>query len=246
MLFPARVRSGQPCKFSVQRLHKHTLLASLFLVCLTHAQTPPPQQPFKPTPAPPAITKASLAGHYNGGQMEVGAELLLKPDGHFQYELAYGALDESAEGTWDFHDNAVFLTTVPAAVLPTFTVLKDEPAPAGELWIAISNGPIMEGARQRIYLLYDADHEPDMIELPDDGRVTLPNKRMPAAIIPEIPIYPIYNPIPLTGTGGHHLTLRFNKNDIGKADFRATKLTLEGTNLIMIRPDLQLKLTFRR
>jgi hypothetical protein len=38
--------------------------------------------------AAPAITRAMLVGMYNGGQMEVGAQLLLKADGHFGYELA--------------------------------------------------------------------------------------------------------------------------------------------------------------
>src|SRR5580700_4900132 len=65
-----------------------------------------------------SITRESLAGTYDGGQMEVGAQLLLKPDGHFSYELAYGAMDEAAEGTWELKEGAVFLTTVPAVVLP--------------------------------------------------------------------------------------------------------------------------------
>jgi hypothetical protein len=43
----------------------------------------------------------SLAGHYYlRGVMEVGSELLLTPDGRFQYMLAYGALDELASGCW--------------------------------------------------------------------------------------------------------------------------------------------------
>jgi hypothetical protein len=48
-----------------------------------------------------APADASLAGHYYlSGVMEVGSELLLQPDGQFQYVLAYGALDELAEGCW--------------------------------------------------------------------------------------------------------------------------------------------------
>jgi hypothetical protein len=41
-----------------------------------------------------------LVGKYNGGQMELAAELDLTADGHFQYGLAYGALDEEAQGRW--------------------------------------------------------------------------------------------------------------------------------------------------
>jgi hypothetical protein len=188
---------------------------------------------------------------YNGGQMEVGAQMELKPDGHFRYELAYGALDEAAEGTWEFKDGAVFLTTVPAVKQPGFVVESDVPDPRGGLWIKLSSGPVMEGARQRIYLFYDSnfgpDAHPDMVEVGDDGHVPLDPKRWPKFIIPEIPVYPIINkPIPITGTGGHLITMRFEHNDIGKADFRALKLTIENGELIMTRPDLELQLHFRR
>ena len=43
---------------------------------------------------------ASPAGHYVlRGVMEVGSELLLKPDGTFEFALAYGATDYYAKGT---------------------------------------------------------------------------------------------------------------------------------------------------
>jgi hypothetical protein len=41
------------------------------------------------------------SGHYYlNGVMEVGSELLLQPNGKFQWMLAVGALDQYAEGTW--------------------------------------------------------------------------------------------------------------------------------------------------
>jgi hypothetical protein len=207
----------------------------------------------KPAPAPPAqtaagsVTRESLPGEYDGGQMEVAAQLLLKPDGHFLYELAYGALDEAAQGTWEFKDGAVLLTTVPAVVLPRFVVESDKPAPAGQLWIKLSSGPVMEGASQRIYLVYGPGEAADMAEVAADGHVPLPGKRWPTAVVPEIPVYPIPSKaIPLTGTGGHRITMRFEPNDIGKADFRAFRLNIEDGVLAMPRRDLELMLRFRR
>ena len=142
--------------------------------------------------------------------MEVGARLLLKPDGHFLYELAYGALDESAEGTWDSKDGAVILTTVPVVVPPRFVVESDRPDPRGGLWLKISNGQIPQGAPPRIYLLYGKDDPPDMAEVGTDGHVPLPGNRWPTAFAPEIPVYPVPSPpIPLTGKGGRFITLRF-------------------------------------
>ena len=42
-----------------------------------------------------------VAGHYVlRGVMEVGSELTLKPDGTFEYMLAYGAADYWSKGTW--------------------------------------------------------------------------------------------------------------------------------------------------
>jgi hypothetical protein len=48
-----------------------------------------------------AAERVDLAGHYYlQGVMETGSELLLKPDGRFQWMLSYGALDQQAEGNW--------------------------------------------------------------------------------------------------------------------------------------------------
>ena len=194
-----------------------------------------------------SITRDSLPGEYDGGQMEVAARLLLKPDGHFNYEPAYGALDEAAEGTWDFKDGAVFLTTVPAVIPPRFVVESDRPDPRGGLWVKLSNGQVLEGAPQRLYLLYGKDDPPDMVEVGADGHVPLPGNRWPSAIVPEIPVYPIPSqPIPITGKGGHLIILRFEANDIGKADFRAQRLSIDGGVLVMPRRDLGLILRFKR
>ena len=220
------------------------LLPSALPLASVHAE---PAAQAAPVQGASSITRESLAGTYDGGQMEVGAELLLKPDGHFNYELAYGALDESAEGTWEFKDGAVFLTTVPAVVPPRFVVESDTPDPSGGLWIKLSSGPIMQGARQRIYLIYGPNEEADMAEVADDGHVPLPGGRRPSAILPEIPVYPIMGkPIPLSGTGGHRIVMRFEPNDIGKADFRAQRMSIEDGALVMPRRDLQLMLRFKR
>lgn len=49
-------------------------------------------------------------GHYYlNGVMEVGSELLLQPDGKFKWILAYGALDQYAEGTWWKNGNCIGL-----------------------------------------------------------------------------------------------------------------------------------------
>jgi hypothetical protein len=241
---PTPPRTG-PHIFSLAILLAIT--APLSLAAQTPEQAAKPANTAPSQPIASAITPQSLAGIYDGGQMEVAAQLQLKPDGHFSYELAYGALDEAAEGTWELKYGAVYLTTVPVVVPPGFVVESDKPDPGGGLWIKLSSGPVMEGAPQRIYLIYGPNEEPDMAEVAADGHVPLPGNRRPTAIIPEIPVYPIMGkPIPLIGTGGHRFVLRFQANDIGKADFRAQRLAIENGQLVMTRRDLQLILHFKR
>src|ERR1700734_1475413 len=44
--------------------------------------------------------------------------------------------------------------------------------PDNGLWITISNGPVMQGARQRVYFIYGTNPQPEeMVEIGDDGRV---------------------------------------------------------------------------
>src|SRR5690554_2501066 len=52
--------------------------------------------------------KRSLAGHYYlRGVMEVGSELLLRPDGSFEFMLAYGANDQYGRGCWTANGKTV-------------------------------------------------------------------------------------------------------------------------------------------
>lgn len=65
----------------------------------------------------------SFAGHYYlQGAMETGSELLLKPDGRFQWFISYGAIDQHAEGTWKRQAGKIVLTT---------------DVPAGDAWVGL-------------------------------------------------------------------------------------------------------------
>jgi len=51
-----------------------------------------------------------LVGHYYlEGIMEVGSELLLRPDGSFEFGLAYGALDQYGKGCWTVSGSSLAL-----------------------------------------------------------------------------------------------------------------------------------------
>ena len=52
-----------------------------------------------------AAAPSAVAGTYQAQQMEVGAALELEKNGHFRYQLDYGAVSEHAEGDWTFDGN---------------------------------------------------------------------------------------------------------------------------------------------
>ena len=56
------------------------------------------------------LAPAAIAGLYQAHQMEVGAALELSANGHFRYQLDYGAVSEQAEGDWTFDGKTVRLT----------------------------------------------------------------------------------------------------------------------------------------
>jgi len=53
---------------------------------------------------------SAVGGFYRSNQIEIGAALQLDDNGHFQYQLDYGAVSESAEGNWSSDGSTVFLT----------------------------------------------------------------------------------------------------------------------------------------
>ena len=83
-----------------------------------------------------------FAGHYVlENAHEMGSELVLKPDGQFEYMLAYGAADYMATGKWHVKNDTVILDTkMPEA--PPLKVLASnyEKTPDLRIWIKGMNG----------------------------------------------------------------------------------------------------------
>ena len=78
---------------------------------------------FALLPASTALAAApDLAGHYRLAEdHDAAGELLISADGHFDYGLAYGALDEEAHGRWQRQGDAICLYTEPTPVPPAFS-----------------------------------------------------------------------------------------------------------------------------
>src|SRR5436309_10877176 len=93
-----------------------------------------------------ATWAADPAGHYVlQGVHEVGSELLLKPDGAFEYMLAYGAADYFAKGTWRRQDDAVILKSDGKEQAPFRMVSSSSREGVGiRVWVKGLNGKGVE------------------------------------------------------------------------------------------------------
>jgi hypothetical protein len=192
--------------------------------------------------APHAPTKARLAGFYQIETMEVGGGLELKKDGHFRYELEYGALDEGTEGTWTFDGKSVHLTSVPMPKEPTFELVKDSPAPPCTLSITVDWSKVDWATAPDVLASYDgAPKELHFLQSDEDGTFH-PEKCGVTMIMPIVPMYDIpAEPLQLSPATGHKLSLRFHPNDLGHVAFRDELLKIDGSSLLMERYDREIR-----
>jgi len=187
--------------------------------------------------ASPAFAQhpASLVGHYDGHQMEMGAELILTADGRFHYGVAYGALDEEAMGTWVLEGDHVLLTSDPVTP-PRFVFLGQKPAPAGTLKLSLE-APRGMSLQYFDMVLAFAHHDPMGRQLTEDG-ITVPidARDPPLTARLFLPMYELKaDPVSIDPGKGYWLSFRFEPNDLGKADFRAAPLALDKGDLLLER-----------
>jgi hypothetical protein len=188
----------------------------------------------------PAPAKASVAGNYETHQMEMAGALELKRDGHFRYAFSYGALDEEAAGDWSFDGRAVHLTSNPVPKAAGFELVRDDPAPKGELYLKLEDPGFEWG--HPLYALATDMKQTFEIEADEDGRVDLAGKPTVLAIAPMIPVFgPTRDTFKLAADRGHRLLFRFHRNDLGKADFRDERLDIGPKGLLMKRYDAEIR-----
>ncbi|QNP43697.1 hypothetical protein H9L15_03170 [Sphingomonas daechungensis] len=186
---------------------------------------------------------AKLAGLYEIRQMEMGGGLELRPDGRFRYALEYGAASEEGEGDWTVEGSTVLLTSNPKPQTPNFVLVKDEPAPDGQLSVTLEPPGFGWTGRMDLVATVAGQDRPVGLEASSDGDVDTGGATV-TSIRPVVPIYGFLgDPIPLK-PGGHRLVLRFTPNDLGKAVFDREPLAIEDGKLLMRR--YETVITFRR
>ncbi|MDB5679174.1 hypothetical protein [Sphingomonas bacterium] len=183
----------------------------------------------------PDLHPAKLIGDYDGGQMEMAVGLSLKANGRFEYGLSYGALDEEAAGTWAANGNQVLLTSDPVTP-PRFSVIGQKPAAAGALRITLDlPGQINRQLFDAHVLL--ADGRTVDQQLGDDG-VSIPFAagNPPVKIALSFDVFELASdPVTIDPARGYEIDFRFDPNDLGKVDFKATPLKRAGDDLLLER-----------
>jgi len=171
-----------------------------------------------------------LAGHYFLHVMEVGSELWLKPDGHFEYMFIYGAADYWAKGTWRRDGNAVVLRSDGKEEAP-FRLLRSEAGKPGQIrvWVLGKNG---EGAENMDVLLL-AGGEPLQATTDSKGMAVFPDAPKAHAIAFEIPVYSVQaGPFEIDPSHKDYY-FEINGDAIQQVLFKDERLTIDGKDLIM-------------
>jgi hypothetical protein len=186
--------------------------------------------------------QSSLLGFYQSQQIEVGAALELRKDGHFRYQLAYGAIDEEGEGDWSFDGKMVRLTARPAPKPPSFELVSDTPAAPCTLSLSVDWGRFSWSSAPDVLVTYEGSpKELHFLRADEAGIVHLPNCSV-ASVLPIVPMFHIPGAaLTVAGTTGHKLALRFEPNDLGRAAFDAEPLKIEGDSLILNRYGAQIR-----
>ena len=172
-----------------------------------------------------------LAGDYVlRGVMEVGSELLLKPDGSFEYMLVYGAADYWDKGTWRYEYNCVVLNSSGKKEAP-FRLLRSEAGKPGRIcvWVIGMNGRGVEN----IQVALQAADQRFEATTNSDGAAEFPDVTNPAAIAFEVPVYSIKAGPFVINPSDHDFYFEVNGDAIAQVLFKDERLAIDGEDLVM-------------
>ena len=191
----------------------------------------------------PAATAAPppASGFYQAHQMEMGAAIELSPDGRFRYQLDYGAVSESGEGDWSSTGNAIILTSNPMPSPPAFELVRDDPAPLGQIFVTLEN-PQGFGTPLYVVATVTGSDIAHRLSTDEDGRIEAADGATITAIAPLIPgIGLTSSKFELARDRGHRLLLRFHANDFDQARFDHQALPIDGGDLLLNRYDTTIR-----
>src|SRR5262245_8324890 len=181
--------------------------------------------------ASPMAQSDDIAGHYVlEGMMEVGSEMLLKPDGQFEFMLAYGAADYWARGTWRREKDAVILNSSGKKEEP-FRFLRSEPGTAGRIRVSVL-GKHGRGV-PHIRVTLQADGSESEATTDDEGAAVFQDAPKAHAVSFEVRVYDVQaGPFDINAAQKDQY-FEINGDAIQQVLFENESLEIDGTTLIM-------------
>jgi hypothetical protein len=173
-----------------------------------------------------------LAGRYYLQNLrEVGSELLLKPDGTFEFALAYGAADYWAKGTWIAKDGRVILNSPePDDENPPFKLIRSYDSRSAAIRIRV----IAPGGRgvPNIDVALITEKEKLEARTDSDGIALFPKKNAPFSVAFRIRVYQLETELYELNHSHDDYTFEINGPAIAELRFKDERLTIKGNMLI--------------
>ena len=179
--------------------------------------------------------EVSPVGHYRAAAgPDLASELVIEANGHFEYALSYGALDEHAVGQWVRADKGIRLYTDPKPIPAAFS--SSPPSKTGDaklsLLVAWPDGRGIAGIDFRIGF---AAGDPITGYTQHDGWALSPDeRRTPAWIELFEQIHGVASPrYPIDLEKGNALHFTLTPNDIEIFDFQGSQVDVEPGALVL-------------
>jgi hypothetical protein len=176
-----------------------------------------------------------LAGHYVlHGVMEVGSELWLKPDGTFEYMLAYGAADYWAKGTWRHEGNAIILQSTGKQEAP-FRLARSEAGNTGKIrvWVKGQNGQGVENIQVQLR----AGDKHLQATTTADGSAVFPDLADAREVSFDVEVYSVQAGPFKIDPSNKDFYFEINGDAIQQVLFKNEPLSIDGTTLVMKHGD---------
>ncbi|MEO8547764.1 MAG: hypothetical protein ABI422_05290 [Sphingomicrobium sp.] len=184
-----------------------------------------------------AVARDGLAGRYRlHDGPDVASELILLPNGKFEYFLMAGSLDEQAQGTWRVDGGALRLATIPTPVPAIFSTGPASSSADGPLVLHVTT-PAGRGLASVHFVLGFDTGRPVTGYTQDYGwSLDGGEKRAPRWIEFSVPIYNLTSPrFAIDLTRGNEQTFILTPNDLGTIDFTGMQVDIQPHRLILHR-----------
>jgi hypothetical protein len=186
----------------------------------------------------------NIAGHYVlENAHEMGSELLLKPDGQFQYMLAYGAADYTAAGKWRVVGDTVVLDSK-LPTTPAFKLLRssDLRSPDVRVWVKGANGsPVANLDVELTTATGDTSARTDR-----DGMAIFPAASQPKSVVIRVAVYNKDSGPVALNPAHTDFTFEINGEAITTVPFRGEALKIKDDTLEMLYWDKTKPMVYRR